>query len=79
LVGPVSEAVHDGKHDLICVVMFGLVYRSKFSNFAEPWPFGMVGSVSEAVHDNKQDTICIAMFGLVYRSKFSHFAKYWPF
>jgi hypothetical protein len=76
LVGPVSEAVHDSKP--ICVVKFGLVYRSKFSNFVESWPFEMVGPVPETVQGGKQHTICSIMFDLVCESKFSNFAESWP-
>jgi hypothetical protein len=65
MVGSVSKAAHDNKQDKICVVMFGLVYRSKFSNFAESSPIEMVGPVPETVQGGKQDPICSIMFDLI--------------
>jgi hypothetical protein len=79
LVGPVSETVNDSKQDTVYVVMFGLVYISKFGNFAESQPFEMVRPFPETVQDGKQDTtICCIIFDLVCEFKFSNSAESWP-
>src|SRR6266478_3425297 len=78
MFGPVPETVQGRKQDAICLGMFELVCRSKFSNFAKSWPIELVGPIPETVQDSNQGAICFGMFELVCRSKFSNFAKSWP-